>query len=436
METTMFIRIEDTRRVALLAAVALVTVAATAAAQTNSVQSRWDAWLGCWKAAELTTASVSAPAAARPLVCVTRTSLSSAVEIATLQNGAVVARDTIDASGQQRAVSAQGCTGWERAQWSGDARRVYVRSELTCGSGLKRTGTGILAISPAGEWLDVQGVSVGSGSGVRVTHYIDAPPSPADVLPAVPGASVGRQLATSTARTAAGGALDVAAIVEAVKQVDTAVVQAWIVERGARFKLDVKHLVALADAGVPGSVTDVMIGVSYPEHFALNQRPAGVWVADADLTPLDSARLVSRYLTERCFGVTDPTWYTPGIYDPCGSRFGYRGYGYGQYGFSSYGYGRGYPLYGYSNFGYSGYYGAPIVVVKGSETPHGKLIKGVGYTSGSSSGTSTSGGSSSTSSRTAGAGPTGSSGSGSGSSGSSSSSSAGGGRTAHPRPPT
>jgi hypothetical protein len=436
MEMMMFIRIEAMRRVALLSAVVLMSVATAAAAQANVIQPRWDAWLGCWQPTESIAPSVSA--AARPLVCVTRTNVVSAVEIATLQNGVVVSRDTIDASGQQHDVSSQGCTGWQRAQWSADVRRVYLRSELSCGSGLKRIGAGILAISPTGEWLDVQSVSVGGGSGVRVTHYLDAPTALPDAASPVLSASVGRQLATSTARTAAGGPLDIPAIVEAVKLVDTAVVQAWIVERGARFKLDVKQLVALADAGVPGSVTDVMIGVSYPDHFALNQRPAGVWAAESDLTPFDSARIVSRYLTERCFGVTSSLWSVPGIYDPCGSRFGYRGYGYGQYGLGSYGYGNGYPSYGYSNVGYSGYYGGPVVVVRGSETPHGKVIKGSGYTSGYSTGTSTSGASSSTSSRTAGAGPTSSSGSSgsSGTSGSSSSGSSDGGRTAHPRPPT
>ena len=270
------------------------------------------------------------PTAARPTVCVSRTAVSSAVELSTIQNGTVLTRDTIDASGQQRPVSAQGCTGWELARWSADVHRVYLRSEVTCADKIKRVGTGILAISPVGEWLDIQGVTAGGNSGVRVTHYVDAPDSLIDLLPTIAGAHANRQLATSGARTAAGGALAIGAIAEAAKAVDTAVVQAWIVERGARYTLDAKQLIALADAGVPGSVTDVMIGVSYPEHFALDQRLPSALAGESELSPYDSARIVSRYLTERCFGVADPSWYAPGIYDPCGSRYGYRGLDTGQ----------------------------------------------------------------------------------------------------------
>lgn len=429
----------DARR-ALFAAGVIISAAATAGAQANTLVPRWDAWIGCWKpAVPATTAAAETPASSRTTVCVSSTNVSSAVEVATMQNGVVITRDTIDATGQQRPVSTQGCTGWERAQWSADVHRVYLRSEVTCADNIKRVATGLLGISPTGEWLDIQGIVAGGNSGVRVTRYTDAPGSLTESLPAIVGGTSTRQLAVNGARTAAGGALDVGAIVEAVKMVDTAVVQAWIVERGARFALEAKHLVALADAGVPGSVTDVMVGVSYPQHFALDQRVASGLAGDAELSPFDSARIVSRYLTERCFGGVDPFLYTVGIYDPCGSRYGYGAYGYGYgYRYGSYGYyGRGYPSYGYSSYGYAGYYGAPVVVVRGEQTQHGKVIKGVGYTPGSSSGSSSSGASSSRSGGSGSSSSGSSRSSGSSSSGSSGSSSSGssGGRTAHPRPP-
>lgn len=424
----MIIRMNFTRRAAFLSSALLLAAASMTGAQTSAVTPSWDAWIGCWKPAT----AAGTPLAATSTVCVSRTAVSSAVEVATIQNGTVLTRDTIDASGQQRAVSSQGCTGWELARWSADVRRIYLQSEVTCADKIKRIGTGILAISPSGDWLDIHGVTAGGNSGVRVTHYTDAPLSLIDSLPTIAGGRATRQIATSGARTAAGSALAISAIAEAVKAVDTAVVQAWIVERGARYTLDAKQLIALADAGVPGSVTDVMIGVSYPKHFALDQRVSSALSGETELSPFDSARIASRYVTERCFGLSDPLWYTPGLFDPCRSRYGTAGYGYGLYGPRYLGY-YGYSNYGYSNFGYSGYYGAPVVIVRGTETQqHGKVVKGVGYTSGSSSGT-TSGASSSRS---------GSSGSSSGSSGSSGASSSGssssgssGGRTAHPRPP-
>jgi hypothetical protein len=228
-----------------------------------------------------------------------------------------------------------------------------------------------------------------------------------------------------------------------VKQTDTTVVQAWIAERGAKFKLDSKQLVGLADAGVPGSVIDVIVGVSYPEHFALQQRPMGPTFGD-DLTASDSARLAMRYLADRCNAAGYNSFvYSVGVVDPCAVLYGsqYRnGYGYG-YG-NGFGYGNGYGYSGFNSYGgfndpygyNSGYY-APIVIVKGDQPAHGRVVNGHGYSSGSSSGSSASGTGSSASSSSSGSGSGSSSGSGSASSAPASSSGGDGGRTAHPRPP-
>jgi hypothetical protein len=405
-----------------LGAAILLCIGTTTRAQSAKSDPRWEPWIGCWQPEAPPQADV---ATKLPFVCVSPTNVSSAVQIATVENGSIVTRDTVDASGQQRTVNKQGCTGWDRAQWSADSRRVYLHSELTCTAGLKRTGTGLLAISPEGEWLDVQSVTTSGNTGVRATRYHEV--ATAAGLPAeMANLTSGKQLATNAARASAGAPLNGAAIVEAVKLVDTSVVQTWIVQRGRKFTLDAKALVALDEAGVPGSVTDVIIGVSYPEHFALRQ-PSGL-VAGSELSPLDSARVASEYVSNRCFNNLDPYWTRSYGIDPCASRYGSYGYYYSPYRYSPFGYGS----YGYgSGYYYGGFVTAPIVVVKGEDT-HGQVVKGRGYTrtgDGSASGgsTSRSGGSSSGSSSGSSGG---SSGGGSSSGGSSSS-----GRTAHPRPP-
>jgi hypothetical protein len=420
----MITRIHIASRLTLAAAV-LLTLATTARAQTATPDPRWEPWIGCWQPEAPPEIDV---ATKLPFVCVTPTNVSSAVQIATVENGAVVSRDTLNANGQQHPVSKQGCSGWDRAEWSADSRRVYLRSELACTAGLKRSGTGLLAISPEGEWLDVQSVTTSGNTGVRATRYHEATTTAS--LPAeFAKLNAGRQLATNAARASAGAPLNGAAVVEAVKLVDTSVVQTWIVQRGRKFTIDAKALVALADAGVPGSVTDVLIGVSYPERFALRQAPA-LLAGGRELSPLDSARLVSEYVSNRCFSNFDPFWMRSYGIDPCASRYGYYGYGYNPYRYDPFGYGG----YGYgSSYYYGGFItSAPIVVVKGEET-HGQVVKGRGYTR-TSSGSSSSG---SSTSRSGGSGSSssGSSGSSSGSSGSSSSGSSSSGRTAHPRPP-
>ena len=421
-------QISNSRRVALRAALLLLSAAVAGGAQTAAPDSRWEPWIGCWQPVPQSHIVVTATL---PVVCVTPTSSASAVQISTIDSGRVVTRDTVNANSARVAVNKEGCSGWQQAQWSADSRRVYLRSELACTAGLMRTSTGLLAISPEGEWLDIQSVAAGNNSGVRAIRYRETAVSaemPAEISGAIRS---GRGLATSTARSAAGGALNEAMIVEAVKQVDTAVVQSWIVERGRQFALNEKTLIALADAGVPGSVTDVLIGVSYPKHFALRQ-PSTQMAGGGEFTHADSARLASEYLLGRCFGGIDPFWSMSYGLDAC-SRYGYLGYSsYGRYRYSRLGLG-GYGAYGYDPY-YSGGYVryVPVVVERGgTQDNHGRLVKGRGYTRGESS-TASSGSSGSGGSRSGSSG--GSSSSGSSSSGSGSSSS-GSGRTAHPKPP-
>jgi hypothetical protein len=440
----------------------LLLAASGSLAAQSSADARWMAWTGCWQAVDgpasqpatlaagdvgLTTLraipSASVPSRpvnpALPLVCVVPAGGASVVHVVTVDSGKVVARDTIDASGQRIAMSREGCTGWRRAAWSSDNRRVYLRSELDCAGGSHRLSTSVLAMSAASEWLDVQGLRVSDNTAVRTRRYRDAGiPSglPADVASALASAVQGRQLALTTARVSVAGQVLPNDIIDATRQLDPLVVQAWLVERGQRFDLDAKQLVALADAGVPGAVTDAMIAVSYPQHFDLQRAPVSSVYAEGLLTRADSARIANNYLFSECSLGYDPFWYSP-----CGfgssalysyGRYGYRyGSGYSPYG---YGYGNGY----YGNGYYGGYlFYVPVIVDRTAVESHGQAIKGRGYTRGSSSGSSGSAGGSRSSGSSGSSESSGGGSSSSGSSGSSGSSSGGSstGRTAHPRPP-
>jgi hypothetical protein len=287
----MFTRSHFSRQIAL-GAVVVVTCAATSVAQTVTPDTRWQPWIGCWQASQIGRTA--------PLVCVTPTPVASAVQIATIDSGKIVARDTVNADNSQRALAKGGCSGWQRASFSVDAKRVYLRSELACGTGLKRSGTGLLSISPDGEWLDDQGMTVAGASTVSATRFHAVRVTSSEVPAEIAAATNGREMLIEASRASAGAPISSGEIIEAVKQLDTAVVQTWIVQRGRKFTFDAKGLVALADAGVPGSVTDVLIGVSYPEHFALQDRPTGA-MSGGPMTPLDSARLASQYLSSRCW---------------------------------------------------------------------------------------------------------------------------------------
>lgn len=395
---------------AAILAGSLIGVSALSA-QDAASETRWQPWLGCW-----------APAAAigttrTATICVVPAG-GSAVDLVTVTDAKVSDRERIDASGVRHDVTKDGCSGWEQASFAPGAARVYLRSELVC-SGVTRKTNGVLAFDANGQWLDVRGIAAGAQTGVRVIHYRDAVDSlelPAELA----SARSHQTLETSTTRIAATAPITLADIVDASNSLDARVVQAWLIEHGGEYKISAPHLVELAKAGVPGSVTDLLVALSYPRQFAVGLamrggevRPASGQVAVAEA----GAREIPVYLWGS--GAFGRDYYGYSRYSPFG--YGYSPYGYG------YGYGNPYGWYGG---------GTPIVIVPRSPdaTVGGRAIKGRGYTR--SGGTST-GGQATPRSSWSGRESTGSTSQSSGGSAATSSGTSGSstGRTAQPRKP-
>lgn len=390
-----------------------VTLPAVAASQQPAprvlqLDARWQPWVGCWRPAapQMPGVTFSAPRSGdAPLVCVVPAAdmtSSSSVNVVTVANGKIVSTDTIDATGQKVARSKDGCTGVERAEWSTDGRRLYVSSDFTCPGNLKRTSSGLFAMSPQGDWVNIQSVDAGGNQGVHTLHYTDAGiPSglPSDIADALRTHSI----VVNTARSAAGARLTTANVVEASHKLDPVVVEAWIVDRGQGFAIDAKQVVALADAGVPGNVTDAMVAVTYPKAFTVNHADDESGLANIEAAQGEAGSGIDRSNLGDVRVMMMPG-YSRYNYSPFGySPYDYYGYGYSPYGYSPFGYSPyGYSPYGgyysqYSRFGgaYGGWYSPPIIVLRGNNEaslPRGTAVKGRGYTrtaprNGGSSGT-------------------------------------------------
>ena len=253
-----------TRIPVLLAAAALFGIAPVHA-QNPTVDSRWLAYLGCWRSIEIGHEST---------VClVTRGEVETdAVDLVTIDSGYVVAAEQIAATGQRLETLRADCTGWQSAQWSGVSDRLYLRSEETCPGWGTRAGTGLIALTHEGQLLYIQGNTIGGKTGVRVQRYREtaaAPDLPSEVKDAL--SALNTDL-TARARARAGAAAPLAIddLAEASRQLDVEVEEAWLVARGGSFHLDAERLVALAAAGVPGRITDIMIALSNPGVFVVD----------------------------------------------------------------------------------------------------------------------------------------------------------------------
>ncbi len=352
-------------RGAMLAALLSISGTASAAVPSPVVTDpRWLPWIGCWS--PVTATSDVAPMLARTQrVCVMTVDGADGVDVVGVADGAVVSRMRVNATGERRPVSREGCEGWETARWSAAGGRVFLRSELTCAGGIERVSTGIIAIASPGEWVDVEVVSVRGQQSTRIVRYRSAPDSTA-LDRAISTALGDRELARRTARMGAAALPTIADVVEASREVDAAVVEAWLLQRMPRFAVDARQLRRLANARVPGSVIDLVVVLSSPEIFqerlatrsytlvrldaprqavvALEPQGAGADVVSSSIT-IQGGSYENRSRTsdrcDRCSREVDVIYYESAPYAP----YGYYPYWpYGSY-YPSYPYTPSYPYY-------------------------------------------------------------------------------------------
>jgi hypothetical protein len=229
----------------------LVAALLPSAGNAQSAQGpRWQALTGCWHAEGDEAANV---------LCVVPE--GAGVRMVNLVNGAIRSESRIIADGQARPVSQEGCQGSERADWSTDETRLFVFTDQTCGTGLNRKVSGVIALTSPSRWVSAQAVTSGQAqAAARVVQYTAVEPTnlPAEIAQALRG----NRLTRETARVAASARIDLSDVREAAAKVDPIVVESWLTVAKQTFDLDGKKLVALADAGVPANVLDALVAVS------------------------------------------------------------------------------------------------------------------------------------------------------------------------------
>jgi hypothetical protein len=321
---------------AVLAAACLI--AGSGEARAQETDGRWLPFSGCW---EPVGESVSAEAP-EAQVCFRGVEGDVGVELVSLENGEIVAREALQADGNWRDAGADGCTGRQLTDFSARPGRVYLRSEHDCEGGVTQSSTGMLAFVSSREWIDVRVVSAGVENFVWFTRYQVATTSDEG---GVDDIAAGRGMAANSARMAAAARPTVDDVIEAAGYVDDEGVKTWLAERDAWLEsLESDDLLRLADAGVSEDVIDMAIAVSYPERFAIDRDDVLGYGGFASSGP-GYAPFYDRY-------------YSP-------YRYGY-GYGYG---------------FGY---GYGGRYRGPIIVVVSPDerASGGRVISGQGYSQG------------------------------------------------------
>jgi hypothetical protein len=346
----------------LALALAVLLFPLVSSAQDHPTDPKWNAWLGCWELvlenardgssrpspSRRTLQQPSGPS--RPQICIAPS--GNGVTLTTTIVNQPAIQQTIVADGAEHPITDAECRGTQRAEWSRDGRKVYSSADLSCSADKgNRRVSGFSILGANGTWTDVQAVDVSGQQTVRVRSYRR--------LSEVSQTGFGITHATP---------LTIDDVKEGSGKVSARALEAALVETASSFDLSGKDLIALQEANVPGSVTDLMIALSYPDRFIVERRRG-------DTAPA-MALADDPFLTGWAFGY--PTWWDYGFYSPL----------YGPY--SPYFYS---PFYSYLPWYYYGGGGGVIIIDDGNgsggggggggqipPSGRGRVIDGVGYT--------------------------------------------------------
>jgi hypothetical protein len=256
-------------RAAADAIVCLFSIAALAAPALGQPMARQAvedqdklAWLGCWDVMADPEGDSQESPKERQKICVAPGDAPKALDMIVLVDDEIVAKETIVTDGSRQPVSDGGCDGWIRSVLSEDRRRLYLQSEATCLDGELRNLTGASMIVSENRWIDIHALRIDGDREILIQRYRPVEAGIARLPGALPSAM-------HTVRMAAAAPLSVENVSEALRFVDPAVVEAMLLESDASFGIDSDLLLRLADAGIPNEVIDLMVALSFPDYFAI-----------------------------------------------------------------------------------------------------------------------------------------------------------------------
>jgi hypothetical protein len=259
------------RTTLLLAALTLLPQPAVA-----DTDARWLPWLGCWQSA---TERVVSPDARVCFVPAATGQVERITIIAPDPTSPIPAGQPLIADNNDHPIVDDECTGVLRVDWSADGHRMFTGSERACIDEVAGKTSSISLLVPGPAWVAAEVVETSGRETVRVHRYrrVAVPDSLAARLPADVVAD-----ADAAADRLSTNRLTVAHIIDASSRVNSHALEAVVLENNVPFLLTVQGLKALSKARVDESLIDLMVAVSYPDHFKIDQPSAASGSASDD----------------------------------------------------------------------------------------------------------------------------------------------------------
>ncbi len=235
-------------------------VMATAFARPLDAQQihRWQAFFGCWTSTD--------PGVANSVLCFTPD--GAGVEVSTVVDGEPASTESVLADGQERMVEIEGCTGFRSVEFSLDGRRVFTRSRVACADET-RSNSGVMAFVAPDRWVDVRSIEIGGEPVTWMQEYRPVDPE-WFYEHGIQDPSVLDHQTVLAMRLRASQPIGNVDVEEAASHIATGAVEMWVAVQPSAFALDAAEIVRLADSGMPTSLIDLMVAVSYPDRFAVS----------------------------------------------------------------------------------------------------------------------------------------------------------------------
>ncbi len=238
------------------------------------------AWLGCWRLVSVGEDDVSDSVRASYRVCIEPSDTPTSFKMSGTVGDEIIATERVIADGSRRSTSQNECERWQQSFLSADQRRIYRRSETICGPANQGRASGASLIVSGGNWVDINVTQVGSERELVVRRYrrvnVEDPSVPTAEIHEYGALLPGEIMSMGQiARIASSTPLGEDDVIEALEILDSSIVEAMLIESKSRFRMDSDLLRRLDDAGVPGHIIDVMMALSYPNYFVVQNGSIG-----------------------------------------------------------------------------------------------------------------------------------------------------------------
>jgi uncharacterized membrane protein YgcG len=294
---------------ALLASTSLVfLLAGSAVAQTKSGDSPLLPWIGVWSITG--SGSATTDATQKSTVEIRPTSDFKGLDITRHSPKQPDVSEILIPDGTRRPLITQNCTGWRTARLIPEAGLILESSEMACkdtGSFATSSVKMMLATDQMAEILSVKAAGQPRVAVRHLTFEHELAPAP-DLPPAWVGTS---------ARTAISAPWSLDTIILLSKSIETPLLEAAMMEKKVRPRLNSQSLRQLQAAKTPKEIIDLTVALAYPDQFHVEKN--GQVILRPWLDSATSGSAASSY-------APGFTTYYPGAFYNCYSPQGYLGY--------------------------------------------------------------------------------------------------------------